>query len=106
MLAYLDQLTNAIPVALVICLILSTYLSVMRLRDKNIFVSEYPRLNMAGLVTVACFDKTGELAKRLMDEVKNLFSNHFHDIPLLFYVFVGMCRCVQEYLHIYVYIYI
>ena len=58
-LAYFDQLTNAIPVTLVICLIISTWLASWRLKEIGIFVSDSSRLNMAGLTTVTCFDKTG-----------------------------------------------
>jgi magnesium-transporting ATPase (P-type) len=58
---YFDALTDAIPIGLIICLIISTTIALARLRSKNMFVSESARVNMAGITSVACFDKTGTL---------------------------------------------
>lgn len=44
---------------LAVCLVVATFVSVYRLKEQQIFVSDSSRVNMAGLVTVACFDKTG-----------------------------------------------
>jgi len=60
-LLYFDALTVAIPVALVVCIIAATAISVYRLRWKEIHVSESSAVNMAGIVSVVCFDKTGTL---------------------------------------------
>ncbi len=56
---YFDALTDAIPIALIICLIFSTAMAIIWLKREQMFVSESARVNMAGIVSVVCFDKTG-----------------------------------------------
>ena len=63
--AYFFQLSNAIPVTMVLCLAGSTWVASSRLKEIGVFVSDSSSLNMAGLITVACFDKTGEGMVRL-----------------------------------------
>jgi P-type E1-E2 ATPase len=58
-LLYLDTLTDAIPVGLAICLLVSTSVAFYRLRKRHLFVSESAKINMAGITTTVCFDKTG-----------------------------------------------
>jgi magnesium-transporting ATPase (P-type) len=58
---YFDALTDAIPIGLIICLVVSTAIALARLRNKGMFVSESARVNMAGITSVVCFDKTGTL---------------------------------------------
>ena len=60
-LLYFNALTVAIPVALIVCIIAATSISIWRLKYRDINVSESSAVNMAGVVSVACFDKTGTL---------------------------------------------
>jgi cation-transporting ATPase 13A3/4/5 len=59
-LKWLDAITIAVPPALTTCLIVATSIAIKRLNLNNIFVSESSRVNWAGTVEVACFDKVSE----------------------------------------------
>jgi magnesium-transporting ATPase (P-type) len=58
-LRYFDAITIAVPPALTACLTVATVTAIGRLKQRDIFVSETNRVNWAGLVSAACFDKTG-----------------------------------------------
>jgi E1-E2 ATPase len=60
-LKYLDAITIAVPPALTTCLIVATSIAIKRLNAQSIFVSDNSRINWAGTVRIACFDKTGRL---------------------------------------------
>lgn len=57
--AYLTALTISVPPGLVACLSVATSIAVTRLTKKNISISDTSKLNAAGYVSIACFDKTG-----------------------------------------------
>lgn len=61
-LAYFDMITDAIPIGLALCLLFSTAVSIVRLKGRDMFVSDSVKVNIAGLTTIACFDKTGEIS--------------------------------------------
>lgn len=58
---YLDSLTCAVPSALIASLSIATTVSIARLKDQHIYVSDTTRVNYAGVVNAVCFDKTGTL---------------------------------------------
>jgi P-type E1-E2 ATPase len=58
--AYLTALTIAVPPGLVACLSIGTSISVARLLAKEVSITDTGKLNAAGYVSYACFDKTGE----------------------------------------------
>lgn len=62
-LKYFDCITIAVPPALTASLTVATAISIRRLKEKNIFVSDSTRVNWAGLVGAVCFDKTGTLTE-------------------------------------------
>ena len=57
-LAYLTALTIAVPPGLVACLSIAVSMSVVRLAFQNIAVTDTIRINTAGMISYACFDKT------------------------------------------------
>lgn len=58
---YLDALTCAVPSALIASLSIATTVSIARLKQQHIYVSDTTRVNYAGVVNAVCFDKTGTL---------------------------------------------
>lgn len=58
-LLYFDALTVAIPVALLVSLIASSLYSASKLEQQGIYVSDTSCVNLAGIVSCMCFDKTG-----------------------------------------------
>jgi magnesium-transporting ATPase (P-type) len=65
-LVYLIGITIAVPPSLTASLSVATAISISRLRQKRIFISESSRVNWSGLINFVCFDKTGTLTENTL----------------------------------------
>ena len=63
----LDLITIAVPPALPATMAIGTSFAISRLRQKFIFCTSPPRVNIGGKINLMCFDKTGTLTEEGLD---------------------------------------